>query len=132
MLNKFIRGKEDYFYFFFRVLVGLLFMQHGAQKLFGALGGNAAPFFTMFWFAGIVEFFGGLLVVLGLFTRLGALLALSEMLVAYFKVHIPQGFFPIMNQGELALMYFVAFLIIFVYGARKWSFSKLIFKKEIL
>jgi len=106
-------------------------MQHGAQKLFGALGGNASSAFTLFWYAGIIEFFGGLFVVLGLFTRLGAFFALLEMIAAYFKVHVPQALFPIINKGELALLFFVCFLLIFVYGARKWSLSKLIFKKEI-
>jgi len=133
MIYKFVKGKEDYFYAFFRIFVGLMFMQHGVQKLFGMFGfQQPVQFFSLMWFAGIIELFGGLFVALGLFTRIGALLAALEMLAAYFITHAPNSFFPIVNMGELALLYFASFLIIFVYGARKCSLSQLIFKKEVL
>lgn len=135
---------KDYFYFVFRVFVGLLFLQHGAQKLFGWLGGPGTPGFAGFlstlgfpapiFFAYIVagiEFFGGLAIALGLFTRLFASLAVLEMLIAYFVIHAPNGLIPIVNQGELALLYFAAFLILIAYGAKKLSLEKAIFKKEI-
>ena len=130
MLNKLVEGKGGYFYSIFRILVGLMFIQHGAQKLFGLLGGNAAPLISRFGLAGIIEFFGGLLIILGLFTRFAALIAGLEMLTAYFMAHAPQGLFPIMNKGELAVMFFAAFLVIFAHGAKKWSLERIIFKKE--
>ena len=131
MIYKFVKEKGDYFYGVFRILVGLLFVQHGIQKLFGMFGfPQPAPLFSLFGLAGIIEFFGGLLSAFGLFTRLAALIAALEMLVAYFMVHVPQGLIPIMNQGELALLFFASFLIIIAYGAGKWSLEKAIFKKE--
>ncbi len=105
-----------------RIGAGLLFMQHGAQKLFGWLGGidgagGTAPLFSLMGVAGILEFFGGAFIVLGLFTRPIALLLLIEMLVAYFMAHQSQGGFPIQNQGELALLYALIWLFLAGHGA---------------
>lgn len=93
-----------------RIGAGLLFMQHGAQKLFGVLGGMGAPgqkaeLVSLMGLAGILEFFGGLLIVIGLATRPVAVLLFIQMLWAYVQVHMPQGGLPIQNQGELALLY---------------------------
>ncbi len=104
-----------------RIGAGLLFMQHGAQKLFGVLGGLGAPGATapldsLMGVAGVLETFGGLLIVLGLFTRPVALLLAGEMLVAFFKAHAPKGGFPLENGGELALLYLLVFLTLFVLG----------------
>lgn len=129
MFNLFEKN-GDYFYFIFRVLVGLLFLQHGSQKLFGVLEGNQAEIFTLFGLAGVIEFFGGLLIVLGLLTRWAALISALEMLSAYFMAHASKGFFPIINGGELALLYFASFLVILVYGAKKWGLDKYIFKEK--
>ena len=131
MHNKF----QEYLYFVFRVVVGLLFLQHGGQKLFGwfgGLGGNPAELISLMGLAGVIEFFGGLAIVLGLFTRLTAAIAAIEMIVAYFIAHIPQGQIPLLNQGEPALLFFASFLVLLAYGPGKWSLGKLIFKKEIL
>ena len=106
-------------------------MQHGAQKLFGMFGFQAVPLTSLFGLAGIIEFFGGLAIALGFFTRLAALISALEMGAAYFMVHIPQGLMPILNQGELALLYFASFLVITVYGARRLSLEKALLKKEI-
>jgi putative oxidoreductase len=104
-----------------RVIVGFTFCCHGAQKLFGAFGGIGghggkahAP--SLFWFAAILEFFGGLLVILGLFTRPVALILCGEMAVAYFMMHAPKGFWPIVNMGELAVVYCFVFLYFFAAG----------------
>ena len=110
----------------FRIVVGLLFMQHGAQKLFGWLGGvdgqgATPPLMSQFGLAGILEFFGGLLIVLGLLTRPVALLLFAEMLVAYFQGHMPQGGFPVQNGGELALLYAFSFLYLAAAGPGRWS-----------
>lgn len=124
-LNK----HADTFYAAFRIIVGLLFFQHGLQKIFGLLGGNAASVFSMMWFAGIIELVGGAFIALGLFTRIVAIIAAVEMLVAFFKMHVPQGWIPIMNKGELALLFFAAFLVIMTKGAGKWSLGRKLFKK---
>lgn len=109
-----------------RIAVGLLFMQHGAQKVFGWIGGidgegASVALFSQMGLAGVIEFFGGLLLVLGLFTLPVALLALGEMLYAYFTVHFPQAFFPLANAGELALLYGATFL--YFIGNGPGSFS---------
>jgi len=131
LIGKYIN--KDYFYFVFRVFVGLLFLQHGFQKLFGMFGGLAgqpAQLFSLMGLAGIIETFGGLAIAFGFFARLGALFAAIEMPIAYFMIHVPQGIIPFLNQGELALLYFASFLVVMVYGAGKWSLEKVIFKKE--
>lgn len=99
-----------------RIVVGLLFMQHGAQKLFGWFGGlggqpgATAELFSQMGLAGVLEVFGGLLMVVGLVTRPVALVLFLEMVVAYFLVHLPQGPWPILNGGELALLYAAVWL----------------------
>ena len=120
-------------YVVFRVLVGLLFLQHGGQKLFGwfgGLGGSTAPLFSLMGLAGVIEFVGGLALVLGLFTRLVATITATEMLVAFFKAHFPQTWVPVLNQGEPALLFFAAFLVLIIYGSGKWSLEQALFKKE--
>lgn len=136
MMFNFVKDYEDHFYFVFRVLVGLLFFQHGLQKLFGMFGGvggdgAAVPLISLFGLAGLIEFFGGLAIILGLFTRLAALVSAVELLIAYFMVHAKMGLIPLVNQGELALLYIAAFLVLFAFGARKLSLENAIFKKEI-
>ena len=120
---------NNYAYALFRLIVSGMFFAHGASKLFGLFGGlsghgDIVHFGSLLWYAGIIEFAVGLLVFLGVFTRLAALFGMAEMFVAYFMVHFPKGFNPLNNGGELALFYFVAFLIIFRYGAGKFSLKK--------
>ena len=127
-------ANKDYFYFVFRVLVGLLFLQHGLQKIFGmfgGVGGNTVPLMSLFGAAGLIELIAGAAIALGLFTRLAAFIAGIQMLVAYFMVHSPNGLIPLVNQGELALLYFAAFLALKAYGAGKWSLEKALMKKEV-
>ena len=126
----------DYLYFIFRVFVGLLFLQHGLQKLFGAFGGvagNGQPveLFSLFGLAGLIEFVAGTAIAVGLFTRLAAFISAIEMLVAYFMVHIPNSLVPLVNQGELALLYFASFLVLMMYGAKKWGIESAILKKDV-
>ena len=117
---SFLKGNEDYFYFAFRVIVGMMFIQHGMQKLFGALGGTQVEtYISLFGLAGFIEFFGGLLIILGLFTRVAALFGIFDMIGAWFIAHTPQGWIPIVNGGELAVMFFAAFLIILARGSGK-------------
>jgi putative oxidoreductase len=110
-----------------RIGAGLLFMQHGAQKLFGLLGGfmgtpgATAPLMSQMGLAGVLEFFGGLLIVLGLFTRPVAFLLAGEMLVAFLQAHLPQGGFPIQNGGEVPLLYALVWAFLMGNGAGPWS-----------
>jgi putative oxidoreductase len=128
-LNKF----SEPAYALMRIVAGLLFLQHGAQKLFGLLGGfgdgGTAPLFSQMGLAGIIEFFGGLLIAFGLLASWAAFVASGEMAVAYFMAHAPQGFFPIQNRGELAALYCFMFLYVATRGAGIWSIDQAMGKK---
>lgn len=100
-----------------RIGAGLLFMQHGAQKLFGLLGGDVVELVSLMGLAGVLEFFGGLLIVLGLLTRPVAIILALEMVVAYFMAHQSQGGFPVENGGELPLLYALIFAFLATIGA---------------
>src|SRR3954466_498397 len=119
-----------------RVVTGALFMEHGLQKLFGLLVDpsqpwhGAPPMFSQFWFAGVLEAFGGLLIVLGLLTRPVAFLLAGEMAVAYFTAHFPRGFFPVSNGGEAAVLYCFSFLYLMVAGAGAWSIDALLGRRH--
>jgi putative oxidoreductase len=104
-----------------RFVFALLFACHGAQKLFGLFGMH--PMYRNPWMlaAGIIEFGGGIMIGLGLFTRPVAIVLCGEMAVAYFKAHFPGGFWPIQNKGELAVLYCFFFLYLAVRGAGKLS-----------
>src|SRR5687767_4286432 len=96
-----------------RIIVGLMFMLHGTQKLLGFPDPGAkinpnAPLYLKA--AGIIEIVGGALIAVGLLTSIAAFIASGEMAVAYFKVHAPNGFWPTLNQGELAVVYCFLFL----------------------
>jgi putative oxidoreductase len=111
-------------YALFRIVTGFLFMFHGLQKvlgMFGGMQGAAAPMMSMPWFAGVIELVGGVLVMVGLATRLMAFICSGEMAFAYFMVHQPRGTWPVQNGGELAVLYCFAFLYIAARGAGIWS-----------
>jgi putative oxidoreductase len=111
-----------YLYALLRIVAGLLFAQHGVQKLFGWLGGSGpVPMFSQFWVAGVVETFGGLAIALGAFTSPVAFVASGQMAVAYFQAHQPRGFWPIQNGGELSILFCFLFLYIASRGSGKWS-----------
>jgi putative oxidoreductase len=99
----------------FRILIGLMFALHGTAKVFGwpAVNGGAVPVGKWpFWWAGVIEVVVGLLLVTGFFARIGALIGLGEMVFAYVTEHLPKGWLPIENGGELAVLYALAFLLI--------------------
>ena len=107
-----------------RIGAGLLFMQHGLQKLFGmfgGIGGRSVPLMSEFGVAGVLETFWSLLIVLGLLTRPVALLLALEMLVAFFQFHFPQGGMPIENRGELPLLFMLVWLFFAGNGAGPFS-----------
>ena len=105
-----------------RIVSGLMFAQHGAQKLFGWLGGDQVTnLMSMMGVAGILEFFGGILIILGLFTRPVAFLLSGQMAVAYFMAHFPRAFWPAENGGEPAVLFCFIFLYFAATGAGRWS-----------
>ena len=109
-------------YALMRIVVGFLFLWHGVQKLFGYPPGMppGVPGFII-WVGGPIEFFGGLFVMLGLFTRWAAFIASGMMAFAYWMGHGTHALLPIMNQGELAIVYCFAFLYIAARGPGIWS-----------
>jgi putative oxidoreductase len=120
----FLARFEGAFYALFRLLTGLFFATHGAQKVFGVLGGQkmTAPLMVV---GGWLELILGLLIAIGLFTSIAAFIASGEMAVAYFMVHAPGGFWPVMNKGELAVVYCFAFLYMAAHGGGIWSLDAL-------
>ena len=111
-------------YALLRIVAGLMFALHGAQK-FGFLGGQAmAPMFSQIWFAGVIELVGGVLIAIGLLTSIAAFICSGEMAVAYFKAHAPGGWNPLANQGELAVLYCFLFLYIAARGGGRYSVDK--------
>jgi putative oxidoreductase len=108
-----------------RIATGLLFMQHGAQKLFGWLDGRQVEnLVSQMGLAGILEFFGGLLIVLGLLTVPVALLLMVEMFWAFVQAHLPQGGWPIQNAGELPLLYAFVYMYFATAGAGAFSLDQ--------
>lgn len=109
-----------------RIVAGFLFFCHGAQKILGwfvepGLPKMALAFPQLPWFAGVIELVGGALIVLGLLTRLSAFLSSGEMAVAYFMAHAPKGPLPIINHGELAVLYCFIFLFLAAHGGGPYS-----------
>jgi putative oxidoreductase len=112
-----------------RIITGFLLMAHGAQKLFGFLAPPGMPAATMgslMWVAGVLEFFGGLLFLIGLFTRPVAFILSGLLAVAYFMAHAPGGFWPLQNKGEPAVLYCFVFLFFAVAGGGAWAVDRLI------
>jgi len=109
-----------------RIVVALLFLEHGLSRLFGwpsAL--PTPPALTMYWFAGAIELVGGFLVLIGLFTRPAAFIMSGEMAFAYFISHQPRNLFPILNGGDAAILYCFIFLYFAFAGAGPWSLDAL-------
>jgi putative oxidoreductase len=110
-----------------RIMTGLLFLEHGTQKLFAFPPNPNSPppaLMTMPGIQGVIELIGGVMIILGVFTRPVAFILAGDMAVAYFYAHAPRGFFPIAmggNGGELAIMYCFVFLYLMVAGAGAWS-----------
>lgn len=100
----------------FRIFFGLLFLCHGTTGIFGWPGGPVVPSGGLEWFAGLIELITGVLITLGLFTRPAAFVASGEMAVAFFTQHLPHGFWPINNGGELAVMFCWAFFLLVFTG----------------
>ena len=111
----------------FRIVIGFLFALHGTAKLFGwpVTKGGAVPFGTWpFWWAGLIELVVGVLVMIGLFTRIAALLGSGTMAFAYFTEHQPGGLLPIENGGELATLFCFAFLQLAIVGGGAFAVQR--------
>jgi putative oxidoreductase len=109
-----------------RIVVGLLFLEHGSAKLLGfPTPPNPAPaMMTLLWTQGVIELVGGLLLAIGLFTRPVALILAGDMAVAYFMAHAPKNFFPLLNGGDAAILYCFIFLLFFAAGPGRWSIDR--------
>jgi putative oxidoreductase len=128
MLNGILPASwQGYTHAALRVMTGLLFLQHGTAKILkfpmnetlsGMFSGMPSG---MLWFTGLMELVGGVLIVLGLFTRTTAFVLAGFMAAAYFMAHLPSGFFPILNFGELAVLYCFVFLWLATAGAGPFS-----------
>ncbi len=117
---------KDTAYALLRIVSGFLFFCHGAQKVFGVMGGTQRELFSFIWFAGFIEVVGGLLIILGFMTGIAAFLCSGQMAVAHFMVHQfnGDGFWPIMNRGELAVLYCFLFFFIAMAGSGKWAIDR--------
>lgn len=120
--------------FLVRIVAGLLIMQHGGNKIFGWFGGipeelgGHPEFLSQSWIGGVFEFYGGLLILLGLFTRFAAFILSGQMAVAYFQFHQPNGTWPIENGGVPAVLYCFIFLYLTVKGGGTWSLGAMLSK----
>ncbi len=105
-----------------RIVIGLLFLEHGTSKLLDFPHGPVQPAMgSLFWFQGIIEIVGGVLFTVGFLTRPVAFILAGDMAVAYFMAHWPKGFFPMLNGGDAAILYCFIFLIYFVSGPGRWA-----------
>ena len=129
-MQRFLGKYSACLYATLRIIAGLMFAMHGSQKLLARPGGSASmPLASLMGVAGVVELIGGLMIAVGFFTSCAAFIASGEMAVAYFKAHAPQGAFPLLNRGELAVLYCFLFLYIAAQGAGGWSLDAMIRKK---
>ena len=125
-MQKALGRFSPYLFALLRTIAGLAFAQHGAQKLFGVLGAKQAlPLMSQMGMAGVIEFVGGIMIAIGLFTSPVAFIASGEMAWAYFQNHAPRGFWPIQNGGELAVLYCFIFLYLAAVGSGKLSIDSI-------
>jgi len=131
-MERWLGSYSEWSYGLLRIVAGLFFACHGAQKLFGMFGGSGAQGNPLMLTAGIIEFFGGLLIALGLWTGIAAFVSSGQMAVAYFMMHAPGGFWPIQNQGELAALYCFAFLYIACKGTGRLGIDAIFSKPRAM
>lgn len=124
-MEKWLGKYSAFFYALMRFIVGVLFACHGAQKVFGVLGGTKQTE-AMMMAAGVIELVGGILIAIGFLTGYAAFIASGQMAVAYFIRHAPEGFWPIVNRGELAVVYCFVFLYIASRGSGILSLDALL------
>ena len=129
MFNRFLEPRTETAYAVLRIVSGLLLSMHGMQKLFGLLAHAQPKVGSQLWIGGIIELVGGLAIAAGAFTRCAAFVASGTMAVAYIQFHWKlaggEQFFPVVNKGELAVVYAFLFLFMACRGAGKWSVDAL-------
>lgn len=123
MVTKHLKQNAEKLYFVFRVLVGLLFFLHGWMKVTAIFSGEMTAW-SLMGLAALIETVGGVFLILGFIVRWTALIAAVEMIFAYFMAHASQSLSPILNKGEPALLFFVAFLVLAAHGAGKWALDR--------
>lgn len=122
---KFLDNFQEHIYALFRIVSGFLFLWHGSQKLLGfPIEYPYGPLSPLTTAAGVIELLGGTLIMLGLFTRPTAFICSGTMAFAYWMAHGMESFFPIVNHGELAIIFCFGFLLIAARGAGIWSIDK--------
>lgn len=130
-MNTFLSSWSPRVLSILRIIAGFLMFFHGSQKLFNYPSKEGFTAATgLMLVAGILEFFGGILLFLGLFTRITAFIMCGLMAIAYFMAHAPNGFLPIVNKGELAVIYSFVFLYFVFAGGGAWSLDRLIWKRD--
>lgn len=122
-MDNFLNAWQPRILSLLRIVTAFLFMQHGGMKIFGypAEAHGAFELFSLIGLAGVLELFGGFLLLIGLFTRPVAFILSGQMAVAYFMAHAPQGFWPLNNGGELAAVFSFVFLYFVFAGGGAWS-----------
>ncbi|HEY6011939.1 MAG TPA: DoxX family protein [Nitrospirota bacterium] len=127
---KWLGKYADEAYALMRIMAGFMFLFHGAEKVLGVLGAIQPAIGSQLWFGGVIELVGGLAIMLGLGTRLAAFICSGEMAVAYFQFHwklrAGTALLPIVNQGELAVLYCFVFLVIATRGTGKWGLDRVV------
>jgi putative oxidoreductase len=123
-MERVLRRFSPQLYALMRIVVGLLFACHGAQKLFGLFGGPQMPLASLMGLAAVIELLGGLFVAIGFLTSTVAFIASGEMAAAYFMAHFPRGGVPLQNGGEPAVLYCFIFLYIASRGAGIWGVDR--------
>ena len=113
-----------------RIIAGFLLLQHGLQKLFGLLGRDAVELASLSGLAGALEFFGGIALIVGLGTKPVAFILSGQLAVAYFMAHAARGFWPIVNRGELAVLYSFVFLFLSASGGGDFSVDGLLRERK--
>jgi putative oxidoreductase len=115
-----------------RIMTGLLFLEHGTQKLLGFPPSEHAfpPLFSLAGLQGVLELVGGFLILIGLLTRPVAFILAGDMAVAYFMAHAPRGFFPTLNGGQLAILFCFVFLYLVFAGGGEWSVDRHIARRR--
>ncbi|KUH38430.1 MULTISPECIES: DoxX family protein [Streptomyces] len=131
-----LQQSQPYALGLFRIVVGLLFLCHGAAKLFGVLGGANGSGATVpsgtwpFWYAAVIELVGGALILVGLGTRTAAFVSSGAMAYAYFKMHQPSALFPLQNGGETAALFCWALLLLVFTGPGALALDALFRSRE--
>jgi putative oxidoreductase len=131
-MERIVTHAAPYLYALLRIIGALLYACHGAQKVFGLFGGvqgGTVPLLSLMGLAGLIELGAGLLIACGVLTRPAAFIASGQMAFAYWLAHAPRGFWPIQNEGELAVLYCFLFLYIMSQGAGPWSLARLVHRQ---